>query len=255
MTDTPAASCTVNVVRRILLFAVLAAVGSLCLYPVTAHAHGEDEGYSWNDDPKNSKILDDCRTVFANDISSYRMDYRLPVDVSTAATRLEVVSQDAVVNYLAVAATNWVFHSEQPDSIAHADRLTSGFPPKGLLLRMGFERRDAQVGPAVTFQVKAFSDAGAALAVFELAAPPFAGASSGTSEYLTNFICREESVEATSPPEDASAPVSGPRENASDEISDSREPDSGGFPTLLVAGLVSTIFIASSLLVVWRRRR
>lgn len=256
MPDTVAAFVTVTAVRRVLLPALLAVVGSLYLYPVAAHAHGEDgEGYSWEDDPKNSKIFDDCRTVFANDVSSYRVDYRLPVDVSTSASRVEVVSQDAVVNYLVVAATNWVFHREQPDSVAHAERRAPGVPPRGLLLRMGFERKDAQVGPVVTFQVKVFSDTGASPDVLELAAPPFEGASSGSREFLTNFICREELAAAPSPSEDATAVTIGIPSDASEEVSGPRNAGSGGFPVLLAAGVGSTILIASALLLVWRRRR
>jgi len=218
-------------------------VGLLLASPVGVFAHGEEEdGYSWSDDPANSKVFDDCSVTYTNDISAYRLDYRLPVDVSASASRIEVVSEDAVVNYLAVAATNWGFHAEQPDAIAHAERRSSGFPPKGLLVRVGLERKDGQIGPNVFFQLKVFSSSAASPTVIDLAVSPFEGVSSGSREYLANFFCREESS------------ASGASEGSAPETSAS----GGGFGRFSVLTAVAAGFLtilAAALLLVLRRRR
>lgn len=241
--------------RRVGLIVSIGVVGLLLASPVAVFAHGGDEdGYSWSDDPANSKVFDDCSVTYTNDISAYRLDYRLPVDVSASASRIEVVSEDAVVNYLAVAATNWGFHAEQPDAIAHAERRSPGFPPKGLLVRMGLERKDGQIGPNVSFQLKVFSTSTASPTVIDLAVSPFEGVSSGSREYLANFFCREESSAAVPVDAAAGSSTSGASEGSAPETS----APGGGFGGVSLLAAVAAGFLtilAAALLLVLRRRR
>lgn len=251
--------------RRVGLIVSIGVVGLLLASPVAVFAHGEDEDdYSWNDDPANSKVFDDCSVTYTNDISAYRLDYRLPVDVSSSAARIEVVSEDAVINYLAVAATNWGFHAEQPDAIAHAERRGSGFPPKGLLVRMGLERKDGQIGPNVSLQLKVFSSSTASPTVIDLVVSPFEGISSGPREYLATFLCREESSAASpvdasvdasaSGASEGSAPVSGASEDSAPETGASGG-GFGGFSLLTAVTAGSIAVLAAALFLILRRRR
>jgi len=199
-------------------------------------AHGTDDGYSWDDDPANSRVVADCSGVRTNFLPNYVFSHRLDPGVSAVAERLEVVSAEAVVVDLVVAATNWSFHGEQPDSIAHAERTGEGFPPAGLLVRAGFERLDARVGPPVTFEVRVFTAADPAPQVFEFSVPAYPRPEGRISEYKANFVCREEaSATAQSP--------TGPL-----------DPASAAGRAAVVLGAVSVLVLTAVLLLRRRRR-
>lgn len=240
--------------RRIFLFVLC----SLFVAPLSiVSAHGdEEEGYSWDDDPKNSKVFENCSDIFPNGVSSYMYDFRLPVEISAIASRIEVVSADAVVSQFSIAATNWGFHREQPDAIAHAERRTPGYPSRGLLLRLGFERWDALTGPAVSFQVKVFATGSDVPEIFEFSVPMFVLPSGDALDYMVNFICREES-DATSEPVSTDTAVEAPliTLQESTPVSSVSEGFSSGFVVKVLLVVVFVISGASALLLLVRRRR
>ena len=217
-----------------------ACVSVVCLLAVLsfsggpARAHEGGDGYSWYDDPANTRVFADCSGVRTNFLPNYVSSQRLTPEVSASAVRLEVVSADAVVVDLVVAATNWSFHAEQPDSVAHAERTGEGFPPAGLLVRAGFERLDAQVGPPVSFQVRVFAASGGDPQVFEFAVPAYPRPEGRISQYLSNFVCREEASTTASTPVGTSTVAR------------------GGF--VVVVGTVSVLVLAAVLLLRTRRR-
>jgi hypothetical protein len=240
-------------VRRPFIVCVLVGLAAVSS-PV--HAHDQEEGYSWTNDPANAQILEDCTDILPHSASSYMSDRRLSRELSATATRIEVTSTDAVVTEFVVSATNWVFHAEQPDSLAHAERTAAGVPPTGLLLRMGFERKDARNGLPVTFQVQVFGDDGRSLEVLEFSIPLFPVKDGELASYSTGVVCREAS-EATSgvsstPSVEEDTPDTEGAEN--DELA-SPGGVSGGFPAGKALVGIVTILMASALLWVLRRRR
>jgi hypothetical protein len=245
-------------VRRRFLLCVFAAVASVSS-PVLAH--DQEDGYSWTNDPANATILDDCTDMPPHVGSSYMFDHRITPELSSEATRLEVTSEDAVVTEFVVSATNWVFHAEQPDSSAHAERVTAGVPPSGLLLRMGFERKDAKLGLPVNAQVRVFTDAVSVPEVLDFAIPFFAPQSGDMSSYGSGRVCREDVPTATdsrgSAPSPASPAGSATADGSPSDPGNGLSSDavSGGFPVGKTLIGAFTIFMAAALLWVLRLRR
>jgi hypothetical protein len=137
-----------------LLAAALTAT-TLLLSPTATLAH-EDEGGETPLSVEDAVTSDNCAVYETSFWAAYRVDWRLPAEVSRYAYRVEVYSEQGVVTGFEVAAPNWFPHREQPDSRAHADILYEGIPTAGLLLRLGFEASVSPPPDVVGFNVKVY---------------------------------------------------------------------------------------------------
>lgn len=243
------ASGTVARVRRVLL-PVLAAV-SVLLPSVPASAHDEDGDYLLGEDPGDIAVLADCTLMQRNFAAPYLLDYRLETDLVESASRIEVVSDEAWVAGFTIASPNWRAHRELPDSVAHADRLAPGDPEAGLLLRLGFERKDGAVDATATpFAIRVLTDGVVEPVVVDLLALRAEGFTDPGSVELFRQWCHEP-VPAVEPLAGATGGVT-PVVPAAGTASGTA---SGGFPVLpAVLGGLGILGLASVLLLLRRRR-